>query len=202
MRGGKETAAESIESQIRFIVEIDKLKNVFRRNYLADGSRRENDAEHSWFFAMAALILAGHAKEEIDVCKVVTMALIHDIVEIDAGDTLVYDEAARAGQKEREERAAGRIYSMLPSTQADRLYSLWKEFEEAETPEARYAKAIDRFSAIILNYSSRGLAWNEHGITADRIREVNSSIALGSPALWNAVKNLIDDAVKEGFLNA
>jgi putative hydrolases of HD superfamily len=191
---------ERIRAQIAFIIEIDRLKTIFRRNYLSDGSRVENDAEHSWFFAMAALILQEHAGEKIDIRKVVTMALIHDIVEIDAGDTLIYDEEAKKDQGAREERAARRLFFLLPEDQAAEYYGLWSEFELQETPESRFARAIDRFAAIILNHASRGKAWKEHGITAGRIREINSRIAQGSPALWEEVSRLIDDAVADGFL--
>ncbi|MBN1531738.1 MAG: HD domain-containing protein [Spirochaetes bacterium] len=191
---------ERIRAQIAFILEIDKLKSVFRRNYLSDGSRVENDAEHSWFFAMAALILQEHAVDSIDTHRVIEMALIHDIVEIDAGDTLIYDEEAKQDQAAREETAARRLFFLLPEDQASRYYGLWREFELQESPESRFARAIDRFAAIILNHSSRGKAWKEHGITAERIREINSRIAHGSPALWEEVRMLIDDAVARGFL--
>ncbi|HNR89457.1 MAG TPA: HD domain-containing protein [Spirochaetota bacterium] len=191
---------DRLRAQIAFIVEIDKLKQVLRRNYLADGSRRENDAEHSWFFATAALVLREHAKEAIDIARVVSMALIHDIVEIDAGDTFIYDTAARADQHEREERAAARLFGLLPDDQARDLRALWDEFEAGKTPEARYARAIDRLSAVLLNHASGGKAWREHGVPASRLREVNGAIADGSPAIWEHVRGIIDDAVARGIV--
>ncbi len=183
-----------------FLLELDKLKSVFRRNHLADGSRRENDAEHSWSFAVAALLLAEHAAAPVDVARVVRMALVHDVVEIDAGDTFIYDEAAKRDQAEREERAAERLFGLLPEDQARELLALWHEFEACATPEARYARAIDRLVAVILNHAAGGKAWQEHGIRKQQILAINERIASGSPALWEHVHELIEDAARRGFI--
>jgi len=192
---------ERLQRQIQFLLEIDKLKTVFRRNRLADGSRTENDAEHSWYFAVAALILCETAAAEIDLSRVLRMALIHDIVEIDAGDTFIYDEAAKQGQAEREERAARRIFGLLPEDQAEEFLALWHEFEESRTPESRYARAIDRISAVILNHASGGKSWKQHGISQAQILEVNQAIEAGSPALWDYVRDLIGDAARRGYID-
>jgi putative hydrolase of HD superfamily len=168
-----------LQSQMEFLLEADKLKRILRRNHLSDASRLENDAEHSWYFALAALVLAEHSRDPIDLGKVLRMALIHDIVEIDAGDTFIYDSAASQGQGEREERAATRLYGLLPEDQAATLIELWREFERAETAEARFAKAIDRLAAVILNYASEGKTWRQHHVTKDKVIGVNQRIAAG-----------------------
>jgi putative hydrolase of HD superfamily len=191
---------ERLKTQMAFLLELDKLKSVIRRNHLADGSRLENDAEHSWYFAMAALLLAEHAVEPIDLGRVVRMALIHDIVEIDAGDTFIYDEAAKKDQAEREERAATRLFGMLPEDQARDLLALFREFEEHKTAEARYARAIDRIAAVILNHASDGKSWRLHGVPKQRILAINERIAEGSPALWDYIRELIEDASQRGFI--
>ena len=192
---------ERLQRQIQFLLEIDKLKTVFRRNRLADGSRTENDAEHSWYFAVAALVLSETAAAEIDLPRVLRMALIHDIVEIDAGDTFIYDEAAKQGQAAREERAARRIFGLLPEDQATELLALWHEFEESRTPESRYARAIDRLSAVILNHASGGKSWKQHGVSKAQILAVNQAIEAGSPALWSYVSDLIEDAAQRGYID-
>jgi putative hydrolases of HD superfamily len=191
---------ERLQKQLAFLLEIDKLKTIFRRNHISDGSRTENDAEHSWYFAVAALILCETAAAEIDLPRVLKMALIHDVVEVDAGDTFIYDEAARVGQKEREERAAQRLFGMLPEDQAADFLALWHEFETCETPESRFARAIDRLSAVILNYASSGKSWRLHGVSKQQILAVNERIAQGAPALWEHVRGLIEDAAARGFI--
>lgn len=190
-----------LQRQMEFLLELDKLKSVQRRNYLADGSRREDDAEHSWYFAVAAMLLAEHAAEPIDAMRVVRMALVHDVVEIDAGDTFIYDEAAKRGQAEREERAAARIFGLLPEDQARELLALWHEFEGNATAEARYARAIDRIVAVILNHASAGKAWKEHEVPKQKILAINERIAAGSPVLWSHVRELIEDAARRGFID-
>ncbi len=183
-----------------FLLEADKLKTIVRRNHLSDGSRRENDAEHSWYFALAALVLAEHAKEPVDLARVLRIAIIHDLVEIDAGDAFIYDAAATAAQAEREERAAARLYGLLPEDQAAELMALWREFERAETKEARYAKAIDRLAAVILNHASQGKTWRQHGVKKQQILAVNERIAAGAPPLWEHVRGLIEDAAARGWI--
>ncbi len=185
---------------MEFLLEADKLKTIVRRNHLSDGSRRENDAEHSWYFALAALVLAEHAREPVDLARVLRIAIIHDLVEIDAGDAFIYDAAATAAQAEREERAAARLYGLLPEDQAAELMALWREFERAETKEARYAKAIDRLAAVILNHASQGKTWRQHGVKKPQILAVNQRIGEGAPALWEHVRALIDDAAARGWI--
>ena len=191
---------DRLRRQMEFLLEADKLKAILRRNHLADGSRLENDAEHSWYFALAAVLLAEHAKEPIDVTKVLRMALVHDIVEIDAGDTFIYDPAAQQSQAAREARAAGRLFGLLPEDQAAEMLALWGEFEAAQSAEARYAKAIDRLVAVILNHASEGKTWRQHRVPKDEIVAVNQRIASGSPALWDHVRTLIEDAAARGWI--
>lgn len=192
--------ADRLEQQIAFIVEIDKLKQVLRRTHLIDGKRRENSAEHSWHLAAMAVLLSEYAREELDLARVVKMLLLHDVVEIDAGDTFAYDEAGHADKKEREQRAAERIFNLLPSDMAEEVFALWEEFEAGETPEAKYAEALDRFQPILLNYGSGGIAWREHDISAEQVRARNRRIEAGAPALWTYVRGLIDRAVSSGRL--
>jgi putative hydrolase of HD superfamily len=191
---------DRLQRQIGFLLEIDKLKTVFRRNLIADGSRTENDAEHSWYFAMAALILRETSAEPVDLLRVLKIALIHDVVEVDAGDTFVYDEAAKLGQQEREEKAARRLFGLLPEDQAAELLTLWREFEDGRTPEARFARAIDRLSAVILNHAAGGISWRRHGVRKAQILAVNERIAAGSPELWTFVRGLIEDAETRGYI--
>jgi putative hydrolase of HD superfamily len=192
---------ERLRRQIEFLVEADKVKAILRQNYLVDGSRRENDAEHSWHLALMAAVLAEwSADSNIDIAKVMRMVLIHDLVEIDTGDVFVYDEEARAAQAKAEREAAERIFGLLPSEQAGEFRALWEEFEVRETPEARYAAALDRLQPLLLNYHSGGLAWREHDIAAGQVRRINQSIERGSPELWEFARRLIEEAVDEGLL--
>jgi putative hydrolases of HD superfamily len=191
---------DRLKTQIAFLIEIDRVKKILRRNYLSDGSRRENDAEHSWFFAVAALVLSEHATGPVDVPKVLKMALLHDLVEIDAGDTFIYDETAKKDQRERELKAAERIFPLLPEDQADEFRSLWDEFEANASPEAKFARSIDRLSAVILNFASSGKAWKEHGVTHEQVRKINTRIADGSQALWDYISELIDTARDRGYM--
>lgn len=191
---------ERIRKQIEFLIEIDKLKSILRRNYISDGTKREDDAEHSWYFAVAALVLSEYANEKIDVQKVITMALIHDIVEIDAGDTFIYDEKAKEDQGEREKKAALRIFGLLPADQKEYFTQLWNEFEENVTGESKFARTIDRFAAVILNCRSGGKAWKEHNITYTRVYEVNKRIRDGSREIWTVIEDLLNRAVNEGIL--
>lgn len=191
---------DDLKQQISFIVEIDKLKTIYRQNYLADKSRHENDAEHSWHLAVMAFLLAGHVDEKIDLLKVMKMVLVHDLVEIDAGDTYCYDEKAGLDKREREERCANRIFKMLPGEQCKELFELWEEFERMDTPESRYAAALDRLEPVLLNYFSEGKSWKEHGICIDQVVKRNSRIKDSSEKLWEFVEGLLHDAVKKGYL--
>jgi putative hydrolases of HD superfamily len=189
-----------LQQQIDFILEIDKVKHVLRQTHLPGDHRRENDAEHSWHFAAMALLLAEYAEGDIDVLRVVRMALMHDLVEIDAGDTFAYDVKGNEGKLERERAAADRIFNLLPEDQAVDLRELWEEFEAQESPESKYAAALDRLQPILMNFESEGAAWKKHGITADRVIERNQHIEAGAPALWVYAENLIREAVKRGYL--
>ena len=189
-----------LEQQLAFLLELDKAKSIFRQSYVTDGSRKENDAEHMWHLAMFVIVLAEHAGEPIDVTKVLKMVLIHDIVEIDAGDVFVYDEAARIGKAAAELAAAERLYGLLPPDQGAELRALWDEFEAKVTPEARFAGAVDRLQPLLLNVTTKGRSWQEHGITSDRVLALNARIELGSPALWTHVQEILQDAVTKGYL--
>jgi putative hydrolase of HD superfamily len=191
---------ERLQKQIDFIVEIDRLKEINRQTYLMDGSRHENDAEHSWHIAMMALMLAEHSDEAFDALRVVKMLLIHDIVEIDAGDVFIYDEKGNNGKSERERMAARRIYNILPESQAHAYMELWREFEERKTPEARFAMAMDRLQPILQNYYTKGKSWRAHGITASQVLEKNRRIEEGSKALWEYAQRIVAESVEKGYL--
>jgi putative hydrolase of HD superfamily len=193
---------ERLESQVRFILEVDKLKEVFRQTVCTQSRRPENDAEHSWHLCLAVIVLAEHAnKPGLDVLRVLKMLIIHDLVEIDAGDTFAYDTAAMANQHEREARAADRIFSLLPADQAREFRALWDEFEDRTTAESQFAAAIDRFQPMLLNCSTEGAAWRRHNVTADRVVARNSPIAAGSSGLWEKAAEMIRQAVGSGHLD-
>lgn len=192
--------AERLHQQIGFILEIDRLKSVLRRTYLVNDPRHENSAEHSWHLAMMALLLAEHANSEVNLLHVLKMLLVHDIVEIDAGDTYCYDAAGNDGKAEREQIAARRIFGLLPEDQQEETHDLWQEFETRETPEARFAAALDRLMPILHNYHTQGQSWREHGITSSQVRVHNGHMAEGSETLWQYVEALISDAVGQGYL--
>lgn len=187
--------------QIAFILEIDKMKTILRQNVpITEPHRQENDAEHSWHLAMMALLLAEHADEAVDVARVVKMLLIHDLVEIDAGDTFIYDVVANQDKEEREQRAADRLFGLLPEDQGRELRGLWDEFEARVTPDARFAHAIDRFQPVLLNVATQGLRWKVHGVTADRVLDRNRVIGDASERLWTHLQGLIADMVAQGHL--
>jgi len=194
---------DRLRRQVEFLIEIDKLKGVFRQTYLMDGSRRENDAEHSWHLALLAVLLWEYAAErEVDLLRVVKMVLVHDLVEIDAGDVLIYDREEDPEWQAREREAAQRIFGLLPPDQAGELRGLWQEFEARATPEARFAAALDRFQPILHNYQTQGKLWREHGVTSDQVIAHNRHMAQGAPRLWQYAHNLIRDAVKRGYLES
>ena len=190
-----------LAQQIRFIVEVDKLKDIFRQTLLSQSRRQENDAEHSWHLALIVLVLAEHSNEpNLDVLRVLKMLILHDLVEIDAGDTFAYDAAAMTGQAEREARAAQRIFGLLPPDQKTEFHALWIEFEMRQTPEAKFAAAIDRFQPMLLNCLTYGAAWQKHGVTHDRVIARNQHIADGSTELWAYAQQMIAEAVAAGHL--
>jgi putative hydrolase of HD superfamily len=189
-------AAQRLAQQIAFIVEADRLKEIFRQTLNSKSRRAENDAEHSWHLCLCVMVLAEHAKHtSLDVLRVLKMVIIHDLVEIDAGDTFAYDTARMAGQHERESLAADRLFGMLPEDQAKEFRALWDEFEARATPESRFATAVDRFQPMLLNCLTEGAAWNRHGITQDRVLARNRHIAEGSEVLWKFAEKMIQDAV-------
>jgi putative hydrolase of HD superfamily len=188
-----------LREQLTFLVEVDRLKTIVRQSPLAAVERRENDAEHSWHLAMMVVILAEYADEKIDVGHTIQLVLVHDLVEIYAGDTPLYDDAARVDQQDRETKAADELFPILPADQADRLRRLWDEFEERRTPEARFAKAVDRLQPLLLSWMARGETWTRLGIRADEIRARNSVISDASAALWKAGRRLIDEGEDRGW---
>lgn len=190
---------ERLRKQLRFMLEVDKLKTILRRNHTTD-MRRENTAEHCWHITLFALILAEHSNVPIDIMKVLTMLLIHDIVEIDAGDTFVYDTKGFEDKAEREQKAAERIFGILPDDQHLELKKLWNEFEERKTPEARFAAALDRLNPMILNFYSDGKTWKEHSISANQAFNHNKHMAEGSIELWEFAQQLIQSSVENGYL--
>jgi len=180
-----------LEQQIAFIVEIDKVKNVFRQTPLADGNRKENDAEHSWHIALMAILLQEYAEEEVDVLKVMTMVLIHDLVEIDAGDTYAYDTVGAATKREREVKAADRIFGMLPKDQGGYFRALWDEFEEYESADAKYAHLLDNFQPLLLNHASGGISWKEHDVKKSQIYKRNEKIEGTSKKIWEKMQETV-----------
>ncbi|WP_173522024.1 HD domain-containing protein [Nonomuraea antri] len=191
---------DRLNAQIAFAVEIDKLKRIVRRNLLIDGSRRENDAEHSWYVGMLAMVLGEHAPPGTDLHRVVAMLLVHDLVEIDAGDTFVYDQVAVAAQAAAERTAADRIFALLPREQGARIRALWDEFEARETPEARFAKALDRFAPILANHHTEGGTWPLFKVKAGQVREKVRIIQEGSPSLGAYALELVELSVARGHL--
>jgi putative hydrolase of HD superfamily len=190
---------ERLLKQIDFIIEADKLKKILRRNYISDGSKRENDAEHSWYFSLTAMILSEYSNNEIDIQKVIKMSIIHDIVEIYAGDTFIYDEKAKESQKERERIASEKIFGLLPEDQNIYYLELWNEFEENITNESKYARSIDRIVAVLLNLNSNGKAWKEHKIDYSQVYEISSKISDGSSTLWLYIKEMLEENKGRGL---
>jgi len=190
-----------LKQQMHFIVEIDKLKQVLRQTYTTSKIRRENSCEHSWHIAMMAIIFQEYARDtEINLFRTIKMLLIHDIVEIDTGDTFLYDQQVRKNQHQRETKAAERIFSILPLDQKEHFQSLWNEFEECQTSTAKFANALDRLQPIINNYFTDGKAWRKNNVTRHQIETGNIAIANGAPQLWLYAGDLIKKAVKQGIL--
>ncbi len=191
--------SKRLAQQIAFVVELDKLKQVVRRTPLIDQSRPENDAEHSWHIAVMALILAEFAAPSVDIFCVIKMLLIHDIVEIDAGDTFLYDEVEGASQIARETRAARRLFGLLPLDQADTFRQIWEEFESGITPNAKFARALDRLQPLLHNYYTQGGTWRSHNVAADQVRE-RKNVEEASSQLGALAQRIIEDAVRRGYL--
>ena len=191
---------ERLKKQLEFALEIDKEKNIFRQTHLSGNGRREDDAEHAWHMAIMAYLLREYSNEEIDIAKVMLMCLIHDVVEIDAGDTYAYDEENLKTQKAREDAAKERIYSLLPEDQKQELIALFDEFEAYETPEARFARAMDNIQPLILNVSNEGGDWKEHAVTSKNVYGRQRKTALGSKTLFEAADELIQDQIRKGNL--
>ena len=189
-----------LEKQIAFIKEIDKVKYILRQSTLFNSDRRENDAEHSWHLAVMAIVLAEYSDKPIDLLKVLKMVLIHDIVEIDAGDTFIYSTTKDHDNREKELAAAKRIFGILPAEQAEELIEIWKEFEAAETDEAKFAKSLDRFEPLLQSVSNKGGTWVEHDVPYHKVYDVNKAIKNGSTTLWNYAENLLNESVEKGFL--
>lgn len=190
---------DRLHAQLTFLVEIDQLKTILRQSPLAAADRRENDAEHSWHLAMMVVILAEHSDQPIDVGHTIQLVLLHDLVEIYAGDTPLYDSAAGSDQREREVAAADELFSLLPADQAQRIRLLWDEFEERRTPEARFAKAMDRLQPLLLNWMARGGTWRTPGVTSDDVRARKAVIGEASASLWRAGRRLIDEGETRGW---
>ena len=189
---------DRMRKQIEFALLMDKQKNIFRQNHLADNSRRENDAEHAWHMAVMAYLFREYANEDIDISKVILMCLIHDVVEIEAGDTYAYDEEAKKSQREREEIAKKHIFGMLPSDQGQELEALFDEFEAQETAEARFAKVMDNLQPVLLHEANGGGDWKEHGVTKEQIMRRQEKTRHGSEELFEVIKDIIDKHIAEG----
>lgn len=191
---------EKLLKQIDFIKEIDKVKYIQRKTRLFNSDRHENDAEHSWHLALMAIVLSEHSNEAIDILKVIKMVLIHDIVEIDAGDTFIYDTQKDHQNTKDERLAANRIFGMLPEAQAEEFIMIWEEFEAGATKEAKFAKAMDRLEPLLQNSSNNGGTWEEYGVKYEKVYEKKSVIKEGSGVIWSYAEKLIDDSVKSGIL--
>ena len=190
---------DRLKKQIEFMVEVDKLKNIYRQTYVLHEDRTENDAEHSWHLALLAFLLAEHSNQPIDVLRTMKMVLIHDIVEIDAGDTYCYDTDGYKDKAERETKAANRIFGILPDDQRDEFMALWLEFEENTTPESKFANVLDRIQPLTLNYRKDGISWKKHSVRKEQVVNRNIKTAEGSEILWEYVMEILDDAELKGF---
>lgn len=189
-----------LEQQMNFIIEVDKLKTIIRQNYLSDGSRKEDDADHSWHLALMCVILGEYSNEKIDILKTMKMVLIHDLVEIDAGDTYAYDPEANVTKRDRELSAAERIFNLLPEDQAHEIRSLWDEFEEGTTPEAKFAAVLDKIQPVLLNSASGGKSWKEHQVRMSQIMKRSEAVPEGSRILWEYELEIIKRNIEKGIL--
>lgn len=189
-----------LDRQLKFVRELDRLKGIHRRTRLMDGSRLENSAEHSWHLATMALLLHEHAPPRVDLLRTLKMLLVHDVVEIEAGDTFCYDTDAQQGKEDRERAAAERLFNLLPGDQAEELRSAWDEFETGASAEARFAVALDRLQPLLLNIANQGGTWVEHGVTASEVQARMEPIREGAPGLWPIVEELLRESAERGYL--
>jgi putative hydrolase of HD superfamily len=190
-----------LKKQLQFLIEVDKMKNVLRQTILVDKSRQENDAEHSWHFALMAMTLFEYAySPEINMLKVLKMALVHDLVEVYAGDTFAYDQAGYLDKQERENKAADKLFGLLPEDQALEFRNLWEEFEAMETPDAIYAAALDRLQPFVNNFMTEGHTWRLHSVTSDKVYKRMEVVKQALPELWNFVEYVIQDSIKKGYI--
>jgi putative hydrolase of HD superfamily len=199
MTAEKTPAQERFQKQIAFLLEIDKVKSIFRKTRIFNNKRYENDAEHGWHMSLMALILAEYSNVNINIAKVVKMALIHDLVEIDVGDTYLYAEH-QEDKVEKERKCAERVFGLLPADQRDEYIALWEEFEAKTTPEAKFAGSMDRLGPLMQNYYDEGHAWKIHNVTSDKVKKVNRQIEKGSLAIWEYAESLIDESIENGNL--
>ena len=195
-----EKKEERLKKQMDFLLEADKLKFITRQTYLSDGKRKENDGEHSWHLALMAVLLSEYSNEKVDLVKVITMVLIHDIVEIDAWDTYAYDAVGNQSKREREVKAADRIFNILPEDQAKKFRQLWEEFEAYETPEAKFAHVCDNVQPLMLNDATDGLAWREHDVKKSQVLQRNSRTGEGSQVMMEYINKILDKNVESGNL--
>lgn len=193
-------STQTMDSQFRFLIEVEKLKVVYRQCSVIDKSRQENSAEHSWHIMLMAIVLQEYANEKIDLLKVIKMLMVHDLVEIDTDDVFVYDTTKRDMMFEKEKAAAQRIFGFLPKEQEKEFMRLWLEFETEDTPESKFAKALDRIQPMLLNYYTDGGAWKKHGITKQQVIDRNKHIEDGASELWQKAKGLIESALEKGYL--
>lgn len=191
---------DRLKKQLDFMLELDKMKNLYRQTYVLHEDRKENDAEHSWHIAVMAFLLEEYADSETDTFRVMKMLLIHDVVEIDAGDTYCYDEEGYKTKSEREEKSAQRIFGLLPDDQKKEFYGLWREFEDGKTNEAKFAGVLDKIQPLLLNYSKNGISWQEHGIYSEQVASRNRNTSEISADLAEVINNVIEDAVNKGWL--
>ena len=191
---------ERLRKQLEFIVEVDKAKEIFRQTLVSNGKRYENDAEHSWHLALMAPLLKEYVKDDVNIERVMNMVIIHDLVEIDAGDTFCYDVEGYKDKAEREQKAADRIFNLLPEDQAEIIFGLWNEFEEMSTPESKYANVLDRLQPILLNIATDGRKWLDNGTSRDMVLKRMAVIEEESKELWTLVNDLVNFAVEKGYL--
>ncbi len=191
---------DRLKKQVEFMLELDKMKNLYRQTYVLHEDRKENDAEHSWHLAILAMLMAEHANKPVDAVKIIKMVLIHDVVEIDAGDTYCYDTEGCKTKADREEKAAQRIFGLLPDDQKKEFYDLWREFEDSETDDARFAAVLDRVQPLLLNYTKGGISWKKHGIAKEQVMGRNKEYFGESDEIADLIVSVIEDAYDKGWL--